>query len=791
MALNSYFSAGERLELSYLADTKDESVCLAVEGNSNVRQDSTNVIVWDCEASRGKTWELDHSQSHGSHFQIKYTGPTQESFDLCVAGQTPGGSRDFGEGSQFYLWRCMPNDPTQQFQFVGARHPSRTGGRAMSWPAWKSTSASGALSHFSAMTRPSWLSRAARNRHRHAIEQASRRWRGGRRCDSARPRRKILISTQVLALSYVVTGITGASVDMLSECKHSVTVKYWGGPRGWFFRLLFAALVLATLCGLRGGAELFWLVLLRGLSSLVVALFLGLFGGLVSLPIAVAGSSQEKWIMSIETGRRQFAEINVGAFAAAVFVFSRVFECGSVVELMLDDGSWVLGRIEKIHKGDEKRQTRYDIVLLDGGGYMRRVTATLPDGAARMRSTDGKPDFICSVLDTLDADMNKALCKSFRAKNLVREAFGNVDAGNQRDCWDRRPQGSKLLERLQDKVNGSFCKPDGLSKMLIEKLAAHQDLLEKLYRQSPLELAKPKAPPPGSRVAVRSSDGVDHDGTVVVALDQTRATVQFDDGTAGLTVDFPRHNVRVTRVGPADDAVEDEGSPDDAVPPFVVGQLVEADWNGQGVIYSGMIVEALADGTYKVKYDFDGEVSTEPPERISPVAQRSRTDAPSYVPPPDEDNATPPKGSRVTVLYARGQEYEGTVVDVLDAHSAVVQFDNNDIEEIDFSVGDYRITRWGPGEPSPDGIDDEERELIAQFDQNQRERPKSDYEIEKEEQVARNEAFLNSLGLGSGVATGARNGSGGEPARKRRRVSYASYAVDEDFQPEEEDVEMA
>ena len=60
---------------------------------------------------------------------------------------------------------------------------------------WKSTSASGApdnssLSHFSAMTRPSWLGRAARNRHRHAIEQVSRRWRGGRRGDSARTRRK-------------------------------------------------------------------------------------------------------------------------------------------------------------------------------------------------------------------------------------------------------------------------------------------------------------------------------------------------------------------------------------------------------------------------------------------------------------------------------------------------------------------------------------------------------------------------------------------------------------------------
>jgi len=37
-------------------------------------------------------------------------------------------------------------------------------------PAWKSTSVSGALDY-----------RAVRNRHRHAIEQASRRWRGGRR----------------------------------------------------------------------------------------------------------------------------------------------------------------------------------------------------------------------------------------------------------------------------------------------------------------------------------------------------------------------------------------------------------------------------------------------------------------------------------------------------------------------------------------------------------------------------------------------------------------------------------
>jgi hypothetical protein len=37
------------------------------------------------------------------------------------------------------------------------------------------------LSHLAAMTRPCWLRRAVRNRQRHAIEQASRRWRGTRR----------------------------------------------------------------------------------------------------------------------------------------------------------------------------------------------------------------------------------------------------------------------------------------------------------------------------------------------------------------------------------------------------------------------------------------------------------------------------------------------------------------------------------------------------------------------------------------------------------------------------------
>ena len=38
----------------------------------------------------------------------------------------------------------------------------------------------------SAMTLPCWPRRAMRSRHRHAIEQASHRWRGGRREDPAR-----------------------------------------------------------------------------------------------------------------------------------------------------------------------------------------------------------------------------------------------------------------------------------------------------------------------------------------------------------------------------------------------------------------------------------------------------------------------------------------------------------------------------------------------------------------------------------------------------------------------------
>ena len=57
------------------------------------------------------------------------------------------------------------------------------------------------------------------------------------------------------------------------------------------------------------------------------------------------------------------------------------------------------------------------------------------------------------------------------------------------------------------------------------------------------------APPPGSRVAVRFSDGKEYAGTVAKVLDENSAKVRYDDGYRE-TVHFPDPDVRVTRFGP-------------------------------------------------------------------------------------------------------------------------------------------------------------------------------------------------------------------------------------------------
>ena len=79
-------------------------------------------------------------------------------------------------------------------RWAGRKHAARPSGSEAAAPASEALvdgRAGSAHRHFSSRSRrsrPCWLRRAVRNRHRHAIEQASRRWRGGRRDDSARAR---------------------------------------------------------------------------------------------------------------------------------------------------------------------------------------------------------------------------------------------------------------------------------------------------------------------------------------------------------------------------------------------------------------------------------------------------------------------------------------------------------------------------------------------------------------------------------------------------------------------------
>ena len=138
--------------------------------------------------SRRRTREsLTHNSLYGPQHGLTPNCATWAQSALILASaSSPGGGGGGGEASGFIAGKSS----TSRIEFLFVRNMVN-----LSIPVWKSTSASGApdnssRSHFSALTRPSWLGRAVRNRHRHAIEQAARRWRGGRRDDSARTRRK-------------------------------------------------------------------------------------------------------------------------------------------------------------------------------------------------------------------------------------------------------------------------------------------------------------------------------------------------------------------------------------------------------------------------------------------------------------------------------------------------------------------------------------------------------------------------------------------------------------------------
>ena len=105
-----------------------------------------------------------------------------------------------------------------------------------------------------ATARPSWLGRAVRNEHHHAIEQASRRWRGGRRDDSAQGRQDILIYAQAMS-DWLMTFISVVSLVFLFSVKKlrdDLRKELRGhAATGVFLFLLFAATVVLSVSAMR------------------------------------------------------------------------------------------------------------------------------------------------------------------------------------------------------------------------------------------------------------------------------------------------------------------------------------------------------------------------------------------------------------------------------------------------------------------------------------------------------------------------------------------------------------
>ena len=104
---------------------------------------------------------------------------TRRTDDLPLACQKA--VRSFLELDKKGPWTTADRAPVQRGLFnrdsVTSQRRVYPLGDPQSLPVRKATSVS-------AMTWPRWFRRAVRNRHRHAIEQVSRRWRGCRRVDS-------------------------------------------------------------------------------------------------------------------------------------------------------------------------------------------------------------------------------------------------------------------------------------------------------------------------------------------------------------------------------------------------------------------------------------------------------------------------------------------------------------------------------------------------------------------------------------------------------------------------------
>ena len=83
------------------------------------------------------------------------------------------------------------------------------------------------------------------------------------------------------------------------------------------------------------------------------------------------------------------------------------------------------------------------------------------------------------------------------------------------------------------------------------RAAAPRPRTSRLRPAAPAPAPVPPLPPPGSRITVRFSDGIDYGGTITELVDEHHARVLYDDGQSE-TVRFPDPDVRVLRAAPAD-----------------------------------------------------------------------------------------------------------------------------------------------------------------------------------------------------------------------------------------------
>ena len=293
----------------------------------------------------------------------------------------------------------------------------------------------------------------------------------------------------VVTLGLCLPRIMGASVDMLSEAKHSVTVKYRRGPLLAFFVAVLFALVVASLlfagvdslgiassCGLFAGESLV-AVLVCGL----LAVGAGIFGATRSVSVIIAGKNYGLGVAPIyqvnveaanEEGQKTKQNIKaivVGHASCIVQCFIHRCEVGNHVEVeRLADGSIFYGQVVAVNIGDGRSiATTYDVLYENGDRE---------NGVERHRIwIKGGHNIIFSVLPTTDETLNQKLCSGFSCPAVLEKAFADVHATTKFNYWDSQ---SELPEHLQRVIDHSFCTLDKLPEKIAEMIEPHIELVE-------------------------------------------------------------------------------------------------------------------------------------------------------------------------------------------------------------------------------------------------------------------------------------------------------------------------